>query len=1071
MPDSIAKNSDDKKTTTKAASSNDTENTQTALEDQRWLEQLSRPVLQSINYYSEPINIGKAQRKDVHSWIAAGISEDNLDKFSSFASKKGVISHKSQPSPEGFGMKELQLMSFKPSSKKTFKKLRNRAERLGLELWQEVKHEDISNGSINPNTITEGTFDLNINDVEPATDVNGDGIADPMFHLLASDVENASFGVNAVGGWSIASGEGVRVGIVDSPHDLLHTDLNANLPVNFDLDGDGNLEIDANGNSIPDILDNDHSGTSAADHGTAVSGIALGRHNNGSAVGVAPESTYVPHRYLRGGVMPDSGYYNYADVVNNSWGSRNGTSGVFLTRSPLFLATWETATQNSIQVIAAGNDRGALTQGWNNTNNDGRTRRENIIVGATMRNGEVEQYSTPGASVFVSAPVNGSNFRFINALNSGPNANQQFTTTSDVTDDPSNNSDDVGYANGPVTTRMNGTSAAAPMVTGSIAMMLEVNPSLTVRDVQHILTETSIKNGLIDSNADGEPDAINPNAGGDAAVPGSAGSIELRTTFQAGVNTTFGIADGHNTGWFQNGAGHWVSDSFGFGIVDAGAAVQAANNWTNVSDELKATTNTILSNPFTIPEGNLGDLDSLSQAGSWKVQDPLKVEWVELTLDLNLPEQDEVMLAVQSPSGTRSVLMAPGGSDAAGFNSERTLITNQFWGEPSSGEWSVEVLDTRVDGDNATISNAKLDIYGTCDQQSPLKVTPFDEHAINGFGLDKLADKFLADGGAKSHHYELIEVIPRGKSKSFGTFKSGLASGLKIDQGTIYTTGHSKDAIGPNSRPNTTTNWQAQGTPLLGDNNKDASGFEIRFKAKRDMSLGWKVQFGSEEFDEWSPSIYDDRAGIFLSTISGKKGSQPVNLLRSPDDMDFSVNGFSSKGVFEKRISINEPCGPVTWEYDGVTGEAIESQKANLVKGKSYSITPIIADMVDPYYDSGMVIGSIKKISKTSSFPNFTSFNKNDFQDFRWKKYDISKLSDKKANSVNWNKVDLSSTSGKTSFDYANANWESIIDSEGFGKQAAKNLSLELLPDRQLSETSINKLLQLNPALKASDFI
>ena len=51
------------------------------------------------------------------------------------------------------------------------------------------------------------------------------------------------------------------------------------------------------------------------------------------------------------------------------------------------------------------------------------------------------------------------------------------------------------------------------MVTGSIAMMLEANPSLTVRDVQHILTETSIKNGLMDSNADGEPDAINPNAG------------------------------------------------------------------------------------------------------------------------------------------------------------------------------------------------------------------------------------------------------------------------------------------------------------------------------------------------------------------------------------------------------------------------------------------------------------------------------------------------------------------------------------------------------------------------------
>merc|ERR1711939_1170445 len=182
-------------------------------------------------------------------------------------------------------------------------------------------------GEIDPLTITEGTFDLNL-----------------------GDEATASYGVNAVGGWSEASGEGVRVGIVDSPHDLLHADLNGNLPVNFDLDGDGILEVDADGNGIPDILDNDHSAGSIASHGTAVSGIALARHNNGSAVGVAPESTYVPHHLVFGGSMPDSGYYNYTDVVNNSWGW-DGTSGVLQTRTPLFLASWETATQNSIQVV------------------------------------------------------------------------------------------------------------------------------------------------------------------------------------------------------------------------------------------------------------------------------------------------------------------------------------------------------------------------------------------------------------------------------------------------------------------------------------------------------------------------------------------------------------------------------------------------------------------------------------------------------------------------------------------------------------------------------------------------
>ncbi len=1006
--------------------------------NQDWRDGLSNNIRNSIEHFSNPKNLSKEESNQVTSWVVAGTSEKNLKKFNAIANKFNLKTGNNELSSEGFGIDDLKLNGISPGSRRDFKRLRRFAKKLDLELWQEVKQEDITNGSIDPLTITEGVFDLDLNDAVTATDVNGDGIPDPQFHLLASDTANASFGVNAVGAWSQTTGEGVRVGIVDSPHDILHTDLNGNLPVNFDLDGDGNLELDANGNSIPDILEDDHSGGSLASHGTAVSGIALARHNNGSAVGVAPESTYVPHRYLNGGAMPDAGYYNYTDVVNNSWG-RDGTGGVLLTRSPLFLATWETATQNSIQVIAAGNDRdpgGTLTQGWNNTNNDGRTRRENIIVGATMRNGEVEQYSTPGASVFVSAPVNCSNLCLVNSF--GAHSIQQRTTTSDVTDDPANNFDDVGYANGPVTTRMNGTSAAAPMVTGSIAMMLEANPSLTVRDVQHILTETSIKNGLMDSNADGEPDAINPNAGGDAAVPGSAGSIELRTTFQAGVNTTFGIADGHNTGWFQNGAGHWVSDSFGFGIVDAGAAANAASTWNNVSDELKATTNTILSNPYTIPEGNLGGLNSLADAGSWDVKDTLKVEWVELTLDLNLPEQDEVMLAVQSPAGTRSVLMAPGGNDSTGFNGERTLITNQFWGETSDGEWSIEVLDTNNDGDSATISNAYLDIYGTCDQESPLQVKPFSELLSDGFSLQSLAEKFLADGGANSSSYNLLSVNSYGDQDSFGTFTKGVASGLKIDQGTIFTTGKAEDAIGPNSAPNTTTNWNNPGISLLGANSKDLSGMEIRFKPKKDMVLDWKAQFGSEEFDEWSPSVFDDKAAIFFGRVRRRNARlehlSPTNLLEGPGGGGFSVNDFSrSQSVFKEHIQMNQPCGPLTWEYDGTSTNALASQKAVLKKGNVYTIAPMIADAQDHIYDSGIIFGpnhpTLKEIDflppseikKPDLFPDFSILEKREFE---------------------------------------TADWSSLMQLGGFEAKAGMAPRTGLIPDDSLTREPMDELLQ-----------
>ena len=1076
----------------------------------KWQDQLDKSVLQSINFHSNPSNLNKQESESVSSWVIAGVSKEGLNQFQKLANKFGIFSDGVDHNTEGFGIEELQVVSFKPSSPSTFIQLQKLAEKLGLELWQEVELDIGGTGPVDTGTIQEGTFVENLDDADTAIDVNGDGTTDPLWHLLPSDSANAQYGLNAIGAWNSVSGEDVNVGVFDELFDLNHSDLNSAMPTNFDWNGDGmNDGVDSNADGLPDVFEDEHftlpggdidwpvvpGGDRAQSHGTAVAGIALGRVNGQSGIGVAPESNFMPNGFLENGnLWPSSDYFGMADVINHSWGSSSGL-GRLRTAPVFFQANWQTALDNAIEVKSAGNSR----QFWDNTNNSMVSNRKNIIVGATMANGEVEDYSTPGASLFVSAPVNGSNVRW----ETGKFGTTQFTTTSDVTDAADNNADNRGYANGSTTSRFNGTSAAAPMVTGAVAMMLEANPSLTLRDVQHILAETSVKNGLMDSDGDGSLDSINPNAGGDAGNPddpAGASTLELRDSFSTTMNTTPLIADGHNTGWFQNGAGHWVSDSFGFGIVDAGAAVQAATNWTNVSDELKATTNTILSNPYTIPEDNLGGLDSLTEAGSWTVQEPLKVEWVELTLDLNLPEQDEVMLAVQSPSGTRSVLMAPGGNNAAGYNSERTLITNQFWGEPSNGEWSVEVLDTRVDGDAARISNAKLEIYGTCDQQSPLKVTPFDEHASNGFGLDKLAEKFLADGGANSSHYDLLAVNPYGDARSFGTFKSGLASGLKIDQGTIFTTGHAKDAIGPNSAPNTTTDWQEPGMPLLGANSKDASGLEIRFKAKKDMVLGWNAQFGSEEYDEWSPSIFDDKAGIFFTQIRERnlpiEGFKPRNLLSSPSNGAFSVNGFSeNESVFKKSILMNEPCGPLTWEYDGTTNEAIPSQQVVLEKGKTYAIVPVIADATDHIYDSGIIIGPNKsalvpgpiipgkkldtpvepgpiipgkKLDTLLDWPDFEKLSKREYRRIKWSKFDSADLTEEQIDSINWDNVKLRRKNGVRAFNYENADWDTIIQSDNFGSKAAKMLRTDMLPAQSLSQTAMDQMLQLGSPLTST---
>ncbi|ABM76823.1 S8 family serine peptidase [Prochlorococcus marinus] len=1017
----------------------------------RWQDELSKPMQQSIAFFSNPENLTNKDSSDVFRWVIAGPTQKNLSAFKQQAARVGIKIQEENLSNAGFGIDELQLIAFEPGSLSDFQRLQTAAKELNLELWQEVVQTHSGDGPIDTAAITEGTFDLNLNDNNTATDVNGDGTPDPLFHLLASNDANGSYGVNAVGAWSQVSGEGITVGVLDTFFDLNHTDLNAAMPTNFDWDNDGqNDGVDNNNNNIPDLFESEQFTHALGSpnwpvnnppqptppnqsHGTAVSGIAVGRSNGNSGIGVAPESNWIPDGFLdHQNLWPSQNYYNYADVVNNSWGMPN-TAGVFQTWTPQRLANWQLATDGAIQVVTAGNDRdpgNTANQGWSNTNNSEKTRRENIVVAATMRNGEVEQYSTPGASVFVSAPVNGSNFRFANSFFA--NAGVQRTTTADVTDNVASNADNSGYMNGPTDTRFNGTSAAAPMVTGAIALMLEANPTLTVRDIQHILTETSVKNGLIDSDGDGLLDAINPNAGGNAAFPGAAGTIELRNSLTAGVNSTFNIADGHNTGWFVNGAGHWVSDSFGFGIVDAGAAVALANNWTNVGDELKVTTDTILNNPYTIQEGILGGLNSLTNAGSWNVNNHIELEWVELTLNLNLPEQDEVMLAIQSPSGTRSVLMAPGGSDATAFNGQRTLITNQFWGESANGQWNIEVLDVNNDGDNATISNATLDLYGTCNQTCPLEVKSFKELSNSGFGLGQLANQFLQDGGANQGSYQLHSVMSIGDWESYGNFTEGYNTGLKIDEGLILTSGRAKDAIGPNSSPSTSTNWQNVGHPLLGANSKDASGMEIRFSPNQDMVLDWNAQFGSEEFDEYSPSIFDDNAGIFFTEITDQKdplvGYNPTNLLSGPNQGPFSVNGFSENpGIFEKWMNMTEPCGPVSWEYDGGTNFAITSKKAVLEKGKTYVLAPIIGDATDHIYDSGIIIGPNKPIFNLPKLPRLWEPRK---KSLPFRKEDLIHIDVKPENTGANDNLDALSKLGQVSF--AEASTRSLEDIEIF---------------------------------------
>ncbi len=185
----------------------------------------------------------------------------------------------------------------------------------------------------------------------------------------------------------------------------------------------------------------------------------------------------------------------------------------------------------TIHVKAAGNDN-------RNANGDGAsTSRATIIVGAYDDDGDASYYSNFGSNLLVSAP------------SSGGSSNHGIITTDLLgIDDGYNIIDEDGQntSEGDYTNQFGGTSAATPIVTGVIALMLEANPDLGWRDVQNILAYSAREIG---SGVGGErlPDETD----------------------------TWRYNNADN--W--NGGGLHYSEDYGFGSVDAYNAVRMAEVW------------------------------------------------------------------------------------------------------------------------------------------------------------------------------------------------------------------------------------------------------------------------------------------------------------------------------------------------------------------------------------------------------------------------------------------------------------------------------------------------------------
>jgi len=205
---------------------------------------------------------------------------------------------------------------------------------------------------------------------------------------------------------------------------------------------------------------------------------------------------------------------------------------------------------------------------------------------------------------------------------------------------------DIWGSHSPYASDFGGTSVAAPLVSGVIALMLEANPTLITRDVQHILVNTAQKN---------DPSSKDKNG---------------------------------NSKWQQNGVGHLVSYEYGFGAIDAAAAVQAAVNWKPVGNEVSVTSG--LQNVIKmIPDGNEKGIKANTM-----LSENIIVEKAEVICDATHPDWSDFTVKLISPNETESVLANPipqtpnssGSDEIVPDYSQWKFIFFRHWGELSQGE-------------------------------------------------------------------------------------------------------------------------------------------------------------------------------------------------------------------------------------------------------------------------------------------------------------------------------------------------------------------------------------------------
>ncbi|XP_038074037.1 neuroendocrine convertase 1-like [Patiria miniata] len=446
------------------------------------------------------------------------------------------------------------------------------------------------------------------------------------------------------------TGKGVVVSVVDDGLEVAHSDMASN----YDPRASWNYKENRN-DPTPPTATYENNG-----HGTRCAGeVAMAADNGKCGVGVAFEASIGGVRMLEGKVTDAvegaslSHALDHIDIFSVSWGPTDDgetTDGPGPLSSKALEAGIKLGRNGKGVLYAWASGNGGSKD---NCNCDAYSSSIYTIATASVsESGQKTYYGETCPSVLTSAYSSGA-------------GSSRSVVSADLHDR--------------CTSSHGGTSAAAPMTAGVLALLLQANPDLTWRDVQHIIVQTS--------------------------------NVDL-------------LKGAHGVTWRPNAAGLNFSEHFGFGMLDAQAMVDLANpdTWTRVPEKSICTIEA--SHSFEkrkLAHGQPIKMDIVTDGCEGTSDEVKHLEHVILSVTIDYSRRGAVNVHLTSPSGTITRLLTERREDDSQKSMEHfPLMSVQLWGEqPALGDgvWKLDIFDSTSGETNADntgyLRDWKLELHGT----------------------------------------------------------------------------------------------------------------------------------------------------------------------------------------------------------------------------------------------------------------------------------------------------------------------------------------------------------------------